>query len=125
MQKKQEFLQATESIEAKPPRIIELSERIVSGATSVPEKASRLFEHVRDQIGYTVHSPFHNISHYRATATIDRGWGFCVQKSIVLVSLCRAAGIPARLVFADIVNHRIPDALIEMMGSKLFSTTAR
>lgn len=120
MKEMQQFLEPSESIEANHPRIIELTERIVSGATGVPEKASRLFELVRDQIGYTVHSPFHDISHYRATATIDRGWGFCVQKSIVLVSLCRAADIPARLVFADIVNHRIPDALTEMMGSNLF-----
>ena len=120
VQEMQQFLEPTESIEAKHPRIIELSEGIVSGISAVPDRASRLFEHVRDEIGYTVHSQFHDISHYRATATINRGWGFCVQKSIVLVSLCRAAGIPARLVFADIINHRIPDALVEMMGSNLF-----
>ena len=39
------------------------------------------------------------------SATLARGYGFCVNKAVLLAALARAVGIPARLGFADVRNH--------------------
>ena len=85
-------------------------------ASDEADRARRLFEWTRDQIRYTVYAPFHLPEHYRPTRVWDWGAGYCVQKAVFLVSLARAAGIPARLVFADIINHRTPEALAGHTG---------
>jgi transglutaminase-like putative cysteine protease len=43
-----------------------------------------------------------------------------VQKAVLLAALARAAGIPSRLGFADVRNHKTPDWLREIMGTDLF-----
>jgi len=39
---------------------------------------------------------------------------------VLLAALGRAAGIPTRLGFADVRNHKIPEHMREMMGTDLF-----
>jgi len=117
----QPFLTPTQVIESDHPRIRDLAGRIGAGAKDEADRARLLFEWTRDSIRYTVYAPFHLPEHYRPTTVLDWGAGYCVQKAVLLVSLARASGIPARLVFADIVNHRTPEALAEMMGSRVFT----
>ena len=121
MEDTQEFLLATQSIESDNPRIIELAAEICGNIDDVHEKARRLFLYVRDEIKYTVYAPMYPESQYKATTIIERGLGYCVQKAVVLCALARSVGIPARLVFADIINHAVPETLIEFMGSNLFT----
>jgi transglutaminase-like putative cysteine protease len=80
-----------------------------------------LFLFVRDGIRYSMVVPFFAPEHYRASAVLARKSGYCVQKAVLLAALARAAGIPARLVFVDIRNHRAPERVIEMMGTNLFT----
>ncbi len=103
------------------PKIVELAAKITADAGDNNQKAVQLFEYVRDAIVYSPYTPFFLPEHYLATTTLERGKGFCVQKSVVLVALLRAAGIPARLVFADMVNHRAQPHIIEMLGINLFT----
>lgn len=103
------------------PDIIELADRIVGSEGNPNKKAVKLFEHVRDSLAYNPYTPFFLPEHYLATTTIERGKGFCVQKSVVLVALLRAVKIPARLVFADMVNHRAQPHIVEMLGINLFT----
>jgi len=117
----QPFLTPTEVIESDHPKIRALAAEVAAGATDEADRARRLFEWTRDRIRYTVYAPFHLPQHYKPTQVLEWGAGYCVQKAVFLVSLARAEGIPARLVFADIINHRAPDALAEMMGSRLFT----
>jgi transglutaminase-like putative cysteine protease len=114
------FLQATAAIDSDHPRIRELASEVIQGTEDVHEQAQRLFIFVRDTIRYNPYSPFFLMEHYKATTTLRRGRGYCVQKSIVLVALARAAQIPARLVFADIRNYLAPKKLTEAMGTNLF-----
>jgi transglutaminase-like putative cysteine protease len=114
------FLQATAAIECDHPKIRELADEVIQGAGDVHERARRLFAFVRDTIPYNPYSPFFLMEHYKATMTLRRGRGYCVQKSIVLTALARAVQIPARLVFADIRNYRAPRKLAELMGTNLF-----
>ncbi len=80
-----------------------------------------VFNFVRDEISYNPYSPFYRAEHYRASETLERGEGFCVQKAVLLAALARARGIPARLVFADIRNYLMPPKLWNMMKTNFFA----
>jgi transglutaminase-like putative cysteine protease len=114
------YLQPTETIECKHPRITALAQKITGGVEDEQEKTRRLFLWVRDRIKYALDNPFWELTHYKATAILDRGQGYCVQKAMVLCTLARASGIPARLIFADIINHMVPKEYLQMAGTNLF-----
>jgi transglutaminase-like putative cysteine protease len=114
------FLQPTEVIDCDHPQIMQLASQTVHGAQDVHEQAQRLFYLVRDTIPYNLYVPFFLPEHYRASATLERGSGYCVQKAVLLVALARAVGIPSRLVFADIRNYLISERVAEVMETNLF-----
>ena len=85
------------------------------------EKAVKLFYAVRDGIHYTMYAPFLYREDYAASSVLKRGSGYCVQKAVTLATFYRMVGIPAALIFADIVNHRAPKSAIEFMGTNIFT----
>lgn len=113
-------LHPTRTIESAHPAVVALAADLCAGADTPAECAVRLFDHVRDRIRYTVHVDFADIEAYRASVTLQRGDGFCVPKSILLVALLRSRGIPARLHFADLRNRLVPDDLRALMGTDIF-----
>jgi len=82
--------------------------------------AVALFERVRDGVRYDPTAALDGRDAYRATQVLARGRGYCVQKAVLLAALARAAGIPARLGFADVRNHQSPVWLREAMGTDVF-----
>jgi transglutaminase-like putative cysteine protease len=114
------FLQPTEAVDSNHPQIKALASQTICGARDVHEQARRLFYLVRDTIPYNLYVPFFLPEHYKASAILRRGSGYCVQKAVLLVALARAAGIPARLVFADIRNYLISERVAELMETNLF-----
>jgi len=84
------------------------------------EKAVKLYYAVRDGIWYDPYSPFYLPEHYRASAVLKRGRGYCVPKASLLCAVGRACGIPTRLGFADVRNHLATRQLIEFFGSDIF-----
>jgi transglutaminase-like putative cysteine protease len=115
------FLQATAAIDCDHPQIQDLAYKTTDGAHDVREKARQLFLCARDTITYNPYSPFFLMEHYKASTTLRRGRGYCVQKAVFLTALARAAEIPARLVFADIRNYLTPKRLADIMGTTLFT----
>jgi len=85
------------------------------------DMARAVFNFVRDEIPYNPYTPFYRPGHYRASETLKRGEGFCVQKAVLLAALARASGIPTRLVFADIRNYLMPPKLWNMMKTDFFA----
>lgn len=116
----EEFLEATGTIDCTNSVIRQLAGELTRGSFLQGEKAKRLFYFTRDSLKYDPFSPFFLMDHYRASAIIKRGGGYCVQKAVVLAALARAAGIPARLAFADIKNHLASKTFIEILGMNLF-----
>jgi transglutaminase-like putative cysteine protease len=55
-----------------------------------------------------------------ASTILARGRGYCVQKAVLLAALARAAGIPSRLIFARIKNHKAPRELVAQTGLDVF-----
>ena len=80
-------LEAIEAIDCDHPQIRDLAYQVIHGARDVHEKARRLFDLVRDTIKYNPYSPFFLMEHYKATTTLRRGRGYCVQKSVMLIAL--------------------------------------
>lgn len=111
------YLEPSGGVDSASPRIIELSSYLTRGAETPTRKASALFNFVRDTIRYIPYAPFDKLEHYEGEQTLDRGYGFCTQKSSLLIALARAASIPARFHFADLLNHNMPGRLGWVLGT--------
>ncbi len=114
----QEYLQSTEFIESTAPAIVELAKSLQRATDN--ETAVALFDWVRDNIHYDPYRAMDPPPRYRATSVLENGRGYCIQKAVLLTALCRAAGIPTRLAFADVRNHKSPKKMLELMGTNLF-----
>jgi transglutaminase-like putative cysteine protease len=117
----EEYLKPTATIDCGNQLIREKAWNLTKGANDTPAKSRNLFYWVRDEIKYNPLVPLEILESYRASETLRRGEGFCVEKAAVLAALARAVGIPARLHFADIRNHLISSRLLEVMNTNLFS----
>jgi transglutaminase-like putative cysteine protease len=84
------------------------------------EKAVALYYAVRDKIRYNPFLDFRSREVFRASAVLEAGQGFCIGKASLLAACARAAGIEARVGFADVKNHLTSPRLAETMGSDLF-----
>lgn len=114
-----EFLTPAPGVQSDHPKVIALAKEITAGCDTRTQEARALFEYVRDTVRYSVSVPFEDLADYLALNTLERGWGFCVQKSALLCALARAMGIPARLGFADIRNYLLPEYLDQMLPDKI------
>jgi hypothetical protein len=56
----------------------------------------------------------------RASTVLANGYGWCVPKAVLLAAVCRAAGIPARLGFADVCNHLSTARMRQSMETPVF-----
>jgi transglutaminase-like putative cysteine protease len=115
------YLEPTPFIDCDAELLKKESQEIVKDTTAHREKAVRFFYAVRDGIKYTIYGNRSLPEHFRASAILSAGEGYCVQKAILLVALARAASIPARLRFAAIRNHLMPPELLEKRGTNSFA----
>nr|WP_303649997.1 transglutaminase family protein [Desulfobotulus pelophilus] len=84
------------------------------------QTAVALYHAVRDGILYDPYRIVFSIHGMKASTTLHNGYGYCVAKAILLTAAARAAGIPARLGFANVRNHLATPRLQEIMGTDLF-----
>jgi transglutaminase-like putative cysteine protease len=66
-------------------------------------------------------SDFEDLETYRASSVLAAGHGYCVGKAALCAALARAAGIPARLAFADVRNHLASPRLLAAMATDVFA----
>jgi transglutaminase-like putative cysteine protease len=116
-----DYLKPTATIDCDNQLIREKACNLTKGTNDTAAKAKNLFYWVRDEIEYNPLVPLEIFERYRTSETVKRREGFCVEKAAVLAAFARAAGIPARLHFADIRNHLVSSRLLEIMGTNLFS----
>jgi hypothetical protein len=114
------YLEPTFTFDADNEAIQEKSRELTQGQEDAVGKAKALFYFVRDEISYNLYVKKHMPEHFRASNTLARGKGYCVQKAVLLVALARAAGIPARLGCAKIRNHLVPPKVLEILKSNIF-----
>ncbi|MFX1427817.1 MAG: transglutaminase family protein [Promethearchaeota archaeon] len=117
----EEYLQPTEFLDFDKSRVSKQAKEITKGLKTDKEKAIALFYWVRDQIKYNMYTynPT-NGANLKASVTLRRQNGFCMSKAVLLSTFARAVGIPARIHMIDIVNHKIPSWIEELMGTRTF-----
>jgi transglutaminase-like putative cysteine protease len=109
------YLKPTPIIDCDHSAIKKKADELTKGQKKIKEIARTLFYYVRDEIKYNPYMPRYLPEHFRASNTLVRKNGFCVQKAVLLVALCRAVGIPARIGFAVIKNHLMPEKMANML----------
>src|SRR2546421_4806163 len=114
-----ESLKPGRFVDSDHPAVIAFSQKHLKGKGEC-EKAVSLYYAVRDEIRY---NPFQNFTldeAYRGSVCVERGTGWCVPKAALLAACARAAGIPARVGYADVKNHITTPELSAKMGTDLF-----
>jgi transglutaminase-like putative cysteine protease len=114
-----EYLAPGRYIDSSHPAVIAFAEENATGETE-KDRAVSLYYAVRDKIRYNPFLDFADRDVFRASAVLEAGQGFCVGKASLLAACARAAGIEARVGFADVKNHLTTPRLAETMGSDLF-----
>jgi transglutaminase-like putative cysteine protease len=115
-----DWLRPTYFLDWQSPAVRDFAARATAGAESQVERAIRLFYAVRDGFRYDPYGVAREREAYRASRIVKGSTGFCVTKAILLTSLARASGLPARLGFADVRNHLTSPKLLERMGTDVF-----
>jgi transglutaminase-like putative cysteine protease len=114
-----EFLAAARYIDSDHPAVVAFAREHAKGASDL-ERAVSLYYAVRDGIRYNPFLDFSRDAAYRGSMCLETGEGFCIGKAALLAACARAAGIPARVGFADVKNHLTTPRLAERMGTDLF-----
>jgi transglutaminase-like putative cysteine protease len=115
-----DFLQPTRYIDCDEPRVRAFAAQAAAGHTGQRARAIALYHAVRDGIVYDPYLDYTDVNVFRASAVLAAGRGFCAGKSALLAACARAAGIPARVGFADVRNHLNSTRLRQLMGSDTF-----
>lgn len=81
------------------------------------EKAIALYTKIRDEWKYDPYTISLSEKNYQASVIAKKTTGNCVEKSVLLISVLRAVGIPARLHLGKVKNHIAVERLMEKFGS--------
>jgi transglutaminase-like putative cysteine protease len=114
------YLRPTYAIDSDHKSIVAAAERVTRGCSDDADKAVALFYFVRDSIHYNIFMISVFKEDFKASRVLEWGKGYCVQKAVLLTALGRAAGIPSRMAFAKITNHRVPLHVYEKLGVNTF-----
>jgi transglutaminase-like putative cysteine protease len=114
------YLRPTYTIDCDCESIAASALRVTQGCSGDIEKAVALFYFVRDSIRYNIFMISVFKEDFRASKVLEWGKGYCVQKAVLLTALGRAVGIPIRMAFAKITNHRTPPHIYQKLGVNTF-----
>ncbi len=115
-----EYLAPTYFIDSKSDVIKSFAKEICRNESDPLKNAIKLYYAVRDGIKYDPYSMEDSMAFMVASNILQRKFGYCVAKAIVLIALARSRKIPARLGLADVKNHLNSKRLETLMGTNLF-----
>jgi transglutaminase-like putative cysteine protease len=114
------YLQPTHFIDSDAPAIREFARDVSKGAQDELERVVALYRAVRDRVLYDPYVDITNPRCYRASDVLALGRAYCVGKACLLAAAARAAGIPARVGYADVRNHMTSPRLYALLGTDVF-----
>jgi transglutaminase-like putative cysteine protease len=112
-------LAPTALIDSDHPDVVAFAREHARGADD-RERAVALTLAVRDSFRYDPYRIDLSPQGMRASSVIAHGYGWCVPKAALLTAVCRAAGIPARVGYADVRNHLSTERMRQTMQTDLF-----
>lgn len=92
------YMLSEEMIESDDPKIIKLAHDIIGDENNSWKAVSKLAEWIVVNIDGSIYGG-------GAMETLNRGDGACGSQSLLMAALCRAAGIPARVVWGCMYCH--------------------
>lgn len=114
-----EHLQPTPAIDADHPAVRDFAQRHAQG-DGARAQAVALYLAVRDGLRYDPYRIDLSTQGMSASQALAQGYGWCVPKAVLLAGAARAAGIPARLGFADVRNHLSTERMRRVMRTDVF-----
>lgn len=96
------YLRPTAIIDSDSEHLLETAARVIEGARDQRDAVKRIFHYVRDDILYG-RIPLET----KASDVIRKKRGNCTNKSVLLVAMARASGIPARMHYFNITGETI------------------
>lgn len=115
----EQCLVSTDLVDSDHPEVVAFARRHARGDTP-REQAVALYYAVRDGFRYDPYRLDLSPEGMRASAVLSLGYGWCVTKAALLAAAARAAGIPARVGFADVRNHLSTQRMRETMTTDVF-----
>ncbi|MFN0186420.1 MAG: transglutaminase-like domain-containing protein [Aquabacterium sp.] len=112
-------LQPTPQIDSDHPDVVAFA-RQHGGAADERERAIALTHAVRDVFRYDAYRIDLSAHGMRASTVIANHHGWCVPKAALLAAVCRAAGLGARVGYADVRNHLSTERMRRDMGTDLY-----
>ena len=112
-------LAATDAIDSDHPAVRAYAAQHAVGADD-RERAVALALAVRDGFRYDPYRIDLSPQGMRASQVIAQGHGWCVPKAALLAAVARAAGIPARVGYADVRNHLSTERMRQTMKTDVF-----
>lgn len=109
----EKYLASTYTMDCDEPSIKNKAAKLTDGLSAEIDRAKAVFYFVRDHIKYNPYGGISPLEEYKASATLRRGNGYCVQKAVLLAALARAAGIPSRLGFCNVRNHLLSKEILD------------
>lgn len=114
------YLSPTKFIDSDHPRVIEYARAKTGNCKTDKEKTIALYYAVRDDILYDPYNLVLLPEVIKASLTLERGRGYCIEKSLLLAACGRALGIPVRLGFSIVQNHLSTKKFVEMLRTDKF-----
>ena len=112
-------LAATPLIDSDHPAVAAFAREHAQGADE-RERAVALYYAVRDGLRYDPYRIDLSPAGMKASSVIASGHGWCVPKAALLAAAARAAGIRARVGYADVRNHLSTERMRQSMKTDLF-----
>jgi len=112
-------LAPTSLIDSDHPEVLAFAQRYASGSNN-RERAVALYYAVRDGFRYDPYRIDLTPAGMKASTVLSAGYGWCVPKAALLAAACRAAGIPARVGYADVRNHLSTERLRRTLKSDVY-----
>jgi transglutaminase-like putative cysteine protease len=106
-------------IDSDHPTVASFAARHARGPDDVA-RAVALYYAVRDGFRYDPYRIDLSPAGMKASQVLANGYGWCVPKATLLAAACRAAGIPARVAFADVRNHLSTERMRQAMQTDVF-----
>lgn len=113
------YLAPAEYADSDHPLVTACAGELCGTGRARQDAARAIFYFVRD-LRYEG-GDFEDLEIYRASSVLAAGRGYCVGKAALCTALARAAGIPARLGFADVRNHLASPRLLAAMRTDIFA----
>jgi transglutaminase-like putative cysteine protease len=114
------YLEPAAFIDSDAANVREFSRMATSEARDDVGRAIALYEAVREAVIYDPYVDVSDPACYRASEVLAAGRGYCVGKASLLAAAARAAGVPARVGYADVRNHMTSARLYEALGTDIF-----